>query len=625
MNAAKIVIGEVQRDSSFQVRQLLAERIGEPRKPAKLHPHREVLPFHVASRNVALAGVSDSHLGYNLDDWAWGVPLSSMLPIVPVQLHKLGKVHVQSEGFLDGIPVKVETIRGQLDLVGQTIMQIADKLPRVFHGPLADDVGRDQFGVCVHRNENPLISDLVQIVAIAYLALLLGHKRPDFVALYVAAIQVAQLLIQQLLASLANGFEQAHDGVSIQARESFRTANRAPLDKTLNRTRCRVRVRGHRIPRQFRVGFAESGFAGSAAPALNAALTEIAKPLAGLVFASDAGHGVSPLAFCGETSQNTLWSEAWVTPRFGLAPTPVSAEAGALICYSVIRWGARHRFLPAFLKRPASLARGVSHLLPKSATAFNDVFPCRALALVFHGTLYGRNPLVTSEKASRILDRSNLSLFLKALESVVNGNQLLFVLREIESPRHKFIAYRGNRNKVSSFSQPKNLPNRICEVKPERRRRHLFARIVALFFVRTNELSTDHNFHVRGQAVTYLLRNGCQTVKYALPIDDLLVDSLAFINKLIQLSFSLYEGFLYRVCHGGIMPKTGKSVNKNITTKRGKSGWDLALERAASHLYKNKLQAKRLRAAIALFREKIANGEPWPEGQSMGHNSGQQH
>jgi hypothetical protein len=52
---------------------------------------------------------------------------------------------------------------------------------------------------------------------------------------------------------------------------------------------------------------------------------------------------------------------------------------------------------------------------------------------------------------------------------------------------------------------------------------------------------------------------------------------------------------------------------------------DLALERAASHLYKNKLQAKRLRAAIALFREKIANGEPWPEGQSMGHNSGQQH
>ena len=380
MNTAEIVVSEVQRDSSFQVRQLLAERIGEPRKPAKLHPHREVLPFHVASRNVALAGVSDSHLGYNLDDWAWGVPLSSMLPIVPVQLHKLGKVHVQSEGFLDGIPVKVETIRGQLDLVGQTIMQIADKLPRVFHRPLADDVGCDQFGVCVHRNENPLISDLVQIVAIAYLALLLGHKRPDFIALYVAAIQVAQLLIQQLLASLANGFEQAHDGVSIQAREPFRTANRAPLDKTLNRTRCRVRVRGHRIPRQIRVGFAESGSAGSAAPALDAALTEIPKSLADLVLASFAGHLISPLALGGETSQNTYGSEAWVTPRFGLAPPPVSAGSGALIKnYSLGWWFDRDIYgvtgsdsdrdsdHAGFILSKSPVDAGLSYFTPKSS------------------------------------------------------------------------------------------------------------------------------------------------------------------------------------------------------------------------------------------------------------------
>jgi hypothetical protein len=40
--------------------------------------------------------------------------------------------------------------------------------------------------------------------------------------------------------------------------------------------------------------------------------------------------GVSPLAFCAETSQNTVSGpEAWVTPRFGLAPTPAETEAGA--------------------------------------------------------------------------------------------------------------------------------------------------------------------------------------------------------------------------------------------------------------------------------------------------------
>ena len=64
------------------------------------------------------------------------------------------------------------------------------------------------------------------------------------------------------------------------------------------------------------------------------------------------------------------------------------------------------------------------------------------------------------------------------------------------------------------------------------------------------------------------------------------------------------------------MPKTGKSVNVKLTLKTGKSkeikGWVDALKLASSHLYKNRLQAKRLNAAIRLFKEKIARREPWP-------------
>ena len=60
------------------------------------------------------------------------------------------------------------------------------------------------------------------------------------------------------------------------------------------------------------------------------ALAKVAETLAGRVVTTGAGHLISPLALCGETSQNICGSEAWVTPRFGLAPTPVQAEAGAL-------------------------------------------------------------------------------------------------------------------------------------------------------------------------------------------------------------------------------------------------------------------------------------------------------
>src|SRR5206468_3155560 len=82
------------------------------------------------------------------------------------------------------------------------------------------------------------------------------------------------------------------------------------------------------------------GIAGIAAPALNAALTEVSKPLAGLMLTFEAGHLISPLALCGETSQNICGSEAWVTPRFGLAPTSVDAEAGVL--NQLFNWWRRH-------------------------------------------------------------------------------------------------------------------------------------------------------------------------------------------------------------------------------------------------------------------------------------------
>jgi hypothetical protein len=62
------------------------ERAFVRRKPSHSHPDVGVLALYEASRNVALARVANSHLGYNLDDWAWGVPFSSMLAIVAVQL-----------------------------------------------------------------------------------------------------------------------------------------------------------------------------------------------------------------------------------------------------------------------------------------------------------------------------------------------------------------------------------------------------------------------------------------------------------------------------------------------------------------------------------------------------------
>jgi hypothetical protein len=53
MHATEIVVREVQRNPSFQVRQFLAESVCEPRESANRHSHSEVLPFDVTREMCA--------------------------------------------------------------------------------------------------------------------------------------------------------------------------------------------------------------------------------------------------------------------------------------------------------------------------------------------------------------------------------------------------------------------------------------------------------------------------------------------------------------------------------------------------------------------------------------------
>ena len=95
MNTAEIVVSEMQGNSRLQMRQFFAEGICQPRQPAKLHPHSEVLPFHKTSRDVLRIGVSLAHFGYDLHDWPWGVPrIGIVLAIIAKQLCELREVRI---------------------------------------------------------------------------------------------------------------------------------------------------------------------------------------------------------------------------------------------------------------------------------------------------------------------------------------------------------------------------------------------------------------------------------------------------------------------------------------------------------------------------------------------------
>jgi hypothetical protein len=564
MNTAEIVVREVQRNSGFQVRQLFAERIGKPRQSPHLHSHCEVLPFHVAGRDMVRVGPSVDYLGYNLRDPWWGVPRvgAIVLSVIAEQFHKLREVSLPCEDTLDRT-VKVIAVRGDLEpIFRQALLESSQEFDGGFLRALADLEVRHQLGIGIERNKYPLVAELRRI-SLAYLALLLLAKRPDFIALQMLGTQTVHQGFHSVSGSLPCDDKQAHNGVAVEPSKPLCAANGTAFDKALNCTHCRVGIRGHRIPCQFVVGFAEGSFAGIAAPALDAALTKVSKSLAGLVFTSDTSHGVSPLAFCGETSQNTYGSEAWVNPRFGLAPQPVSAGSGALIVKGYpLGWddGYFHRWtvsseadcdddfhcVPPFYRAVRSTLRG-SYLRLKSLTV--EIFVSLGLLVLcrFCPCSCGL-PVDKTHSIRQLVDRItphikgaaagaslrfDITLVSQAFQGSVNRSQRVrLVAADIESCLRQLIPDTGHREPFASVGREDQFN---CVLKTVALRLHIFDGLLVCFlliFAKECENRDNQLLHLRKLHFGLIaLADHCGTALHKVLKHHPIVDRLLYIHN----------------------------------------------------------------------------------------------
>jgi hypothetical protein len=307
MNTAEVIKPEVQGDCGFQIVQLFRESVGQSGKAAHLHPHGQILPFNVASGDVFRIGPTIAHFGYNLRDASWGVPFIAELAIVAVQFDELRVVRTASKGVLDCAFVKVKAVRGELAAVSDSFFQIGHELIRGIAAALANGKRRNEFGFRVDGHKYPLIAALGGIV-FADLPLLLKAESPDFIALDVVAFQVAHSRVQQPLAAFPGHDEQTHDGVAMQPCKPLCRAQGATFNQALDGAESRSFIYAHCKGRSgFGVG--KGCGAGRTAVTLDSVPSVAAKLFDRRVLAFNARHGVSPLALCGETSQNIFGSD----------------------------------------------------------------------------------------------------------------------------------------------------------------------------------------------------------------------------------------------------------------------------------------------------------------------------
>ena len=103
MDAAKIVVCEVQAESGPKVLPLLAESVRQSRESANLHSHREILPLNDRSADTARIGVTNNwdHLrGNNFTG-----RVAAFRFRIAVHLDEAREVGAMAKRCLDGLDV----------------------------------------------------------------------------------------------------------------------------------------------------------------------------------------------------------------------------------------------------------------------------------------------------------------------------------------------------------------------------------------------------------------------------------------------------------------------------------------------------------------------------------------
>jgi hypothetical protein len=543
-----------------------------------MNPDRQVESFDMAGAYKTRLGMSASDTWDRLHNPAHGtIPVRPSDVRTRIEFYQLREVYVLSEMRVHGINVGAVSVAGKLENTLRSGAKIAHEIPRGVRVSVANVVRNNQFGFAVQRKPRPNGAPLFRRIG-AQPFFMASHEGMHFVGLHQIRTNVPNRMVKQPLAFVSGAYHQIQDRADVQSSYAGDRTHAHAFHHHFEHAGSGVNVSVVRFEFFNRLG--EGSRAGLAAPALNAALTEVAELLAGLVLAFGAGHEVSPLAFCGETSQNRFSrSEAWVTPRFGLAPTPVQAEAGALIQLLSVWWRSCHRPVPCFLKRSALVTRGVSHLCPKSFSLFR-------VLLVIGCEIVKKYGLAIIGQA-----RFNFPVIYHAPKCCRDGRKRIgFVRAEIEPCFNEFFA-----NCTQGVSDTEILFEDSSD-RLDQRSIGFYYRVIDFFFDPALPFLTIRNHRERGVDVLPNLR---EFIVGLLPLNPQLAVSL-------QLGFQYF--FVVRLSHlKEYATMSNISQEKSATTKL-KSQWDEAIEDA-------KLKIAELRKTIEVYQIRRDAGDPWPTTQ----------
>jgi hypothetical protein len=153
---------------------------------------------------------------------------------VTVEFYQHRVVDFRPESIINGDQIRLVAVSRELNAIGKSLLQIGHEMITRCRVARADEPARDKFCVRVERNPSPNIATAFCSLFGGAVLFLRVNKRPNFIALYSAAFQIAQNFVLIFRAGAAKTAQQLNDRIFSNTRHSDSRADTVSLDQAGN-------------------------------------------------------------------------------------------------------------------------------------------------------------------------------------------------------------------------------------------------------------------------------------------------------------------------------------------------------------------------------------------------------
>jgi hypothetical protein len=229
VHAAEVVIGEEQGERSFVVLPFFGVSVGESRHSANRHADRTIVAFDVRRANALGVRVAELRGYYRIHYLRRRI--SPFIRRLTVHFYQRGVIDAAGERRGDRCLVGSESVRGQLEPAGRSLLELVGKGERIRGGTLAKVPSDDHLGIALNRGEAIGIAELFALVLPLPRFFLAPDESPDFINLDIGYWNPLYYRLHERFALLACLDHRADDRVAVNAGQPFNRANRVAFQE----------------------------------------------------------------------------------------------------------------------------------------------------------------------------------------------------------------------------------------------------------------------------------------------------------------------------------------------------------------------------------------------------------